>query len=224
MKMVAHVFTITGVSPLLQACPKGMAEEGAKKKPESNDPAERKRLEAEALAYRLPSGQLYGPAVGLRRAILYAAVGRKFTQGKKQVSAPKIARGGIFNEAGYEVCPLFDPDTHEPIHNYEIDSQRAVNRNTGGAIMLHRPKVQPWATDLVLSIDEDLLSIEQVLVLLEVAGAIAGWGAFRPERDGPYGRFRAAYKGALPTAAGEQEKRKPKARASANERLRGVEV
>lgn len=53
----------------------------------------------------------------------------------------------------------------------------------------YRGEFMPWNVDLLVKFNANLLSAEQVVNLFETAGFAVGVGEWRPERDGPYGRF-----------------------------------
>lgn len=65
----------------------------------------------------------------------------------------------------------------------------------GVADLRYRGEFSPWAVELTVKFNEGLLSAEQVLNLFETAGFAVGVGEWRPERDGPHGRFHVARTG-----------------------------
>lgn len=190
------VFEIVGVSPLLMNNPtvmlvpppvpppkKGGAPPSAKKK--EYVPEE----EAEARTYRMPDGQLFVPSMWFRAALLKGCVGRKFE--KSKVGAATLVQASVFTP---EVkCPLVDPATGKPLKTYEINSVRVVVGKAG--VIRCRPEMDPWGCELPLEIDDDFVTREQVLGLLNIAGKVAGVGDWRPNRKGSYGRFRAELQG-----------------------------
>lgn len=195
MKLVRQTFVITGVSQLLMANPEFTlpANDGDSDMPnKSKLGSKTKQEQADLLVYRLPSGQLYGPAAGFRNGILLACVGRKINK----MTANKVIAASVFNVE--DKCPLFNPETGEPITTYTIDTRRVVNHNTNppSAFMAHRPCVPlPWATEVVFEIDMDWytdkgkVDLGVVVKLFETAGCMAGWMAFRPEKKGWFGRY-----------------------------------
>ena len=56
--------------------------------------------------------------------------------------------------------------------------------------MAHRPRFDEWRVSFTLEVDETLFSEALVRELLDIAGKRIGLGDFRPERKGPFGRFR----------------------------------
>ncbi len=77
-----------------------------------------------------------------------------------------------------------------------IDSRTGPKRRTdpvrlGGttADIRYRPEFVDWAIDLTLQYNASVLSSEQVVNLLNLAGFGVGIGEWRPEKDGDFGRF-----------------------------------
>lgn len=65
----------------------------------------------------------------------------------------------------------------------------------GTADLRYRGEFSPWAVELTVKFNAGLMSAEQVVNLFETAGFAVGVGEWRPERDGPYGRFHVARDG-----------------------------
>lgn len=62
----------------------------------------------------------------------------------------------------------------------------------GTADLRYRGEFSPWRAILTVKFNANLMSAEQVVNLFETAGFAVGVGEWRPERDGPYGRFHVA--------------------------------
>lgn len=62
----------------------------------------------------------------------------------------------------------------------------------GTADLRYRGEFDPWKAVLTVKYNANLLSAAQVVNLFETAGFAVGVGEWRPERDGPYGRFHVA--------------------------------
>jgi hypothetical protein len=182
MKLVS--FWVQGLSPLLTNNPAAMQKKenkGAKTAAQRIPDAE---TEAERGAYRNERGELCLPAVSFRSAMLSAAKGLKY--GK--MSAISVTQASVF--VAEDFCVLVDPETREPLKTYVIDSRRAVvNRKDG--IVRSRPRMNRWATQLVLEIDEAFTPMENHTDVLNRAGRLIGVGDFRVERRGWFGRFHA---------------------------------
>ena len=172
-------FRITGTSLLLQHSPAAYKVRGTRHVNEIPTPED----EAEDGAYRNDDGSLYVPALWLRASLLRAASGHKL--GK--LTCRQVLAGGLrFAE---ERLPLLD-DSGKPIHDYVIDIQRAVVQRQG--ILRARPRINcPWALEWPIHFNPRLISSEQILEFLQLAGEICGIGDYRPACNGWFGRFSA---------------------------------
>lgn len=178
------VFKITGLSPLLTHNPASMKQSNSGKLGQKNIPT--REEEAAAGCYKNEDGTFYIPSESFRQSIVGAgggASGRRI--GKK--SASSIVCAGVFTT---EVsCTLLSIDTDKPIKKYEIHTCRAVVQRQG--VLRSRPMFKDWGCKLPLEIDEDFITPEIVLELLNISGKIAGVGDFRPQRKGTFGRYKA---------------------------------
>lgn len=62
----------------------------------------------------------------------------------------------------------------------------------GAADLRYRGEFDPWRTELHVKYNTAVLSAEQVVNLFQTGGFACGVGDWRPERDGPFGRFHVA--------------------------------
>jgi len=144
--------------------------------------------EAEAGLYASEDGKLYVKFDAIRACALHAA---------RRMGLRKMARllaGSLLNANLEEPCWLYDPETGRPLTraDYVIDLQPVA---VGGRrVMRARPKIMKWATEAefilntLIACPEDL---EQTLLdALAWGGKYCGIGDYRPERGGPFGRFR----------------------------------
>lgn len=171
-------YPIEHISPLLQHNPASMhtmSEVMAKKKIPT--PEE----EATAGVYRLPTGQLYMPNDAFRSALVRAGSGRKL--GKTFVTT--IVKGAVFSAT--DAVPLTHPDG-TPITTWDIDVRRALIGKAG--VLRARPRIEKWAAVVPFEIDTEMISPALVEELLNLAGRLIGVGDYRPEKSGPFGRFR----------------------------------
>lgn len=74
--------------------------------------------------------------------------------------------------------------------DFEVDARPVTIPATKGRIMRYRPRFNEWGAKFVLHVDDELLSPEMAHQLLNEAGQSIGIGDFRPEKRGPFGRFR----------------------------------
>lgn len=65
----------------------------------------------------------------------------------------------------------------------------------GTADLRYRGEFKPWSAVLTVKFNANLMSASQVVNLFQTAGFAVGVGEWRPERDGPYGRFHVAADG-----------------------------
>jgi hypothetical protein len=73
---------------------------------------------------------------------------------------------------------------------WEPDSRAVVIPSTGGRVMAHRPRFDKWAVRCTLDVDAAMFDEKLVRELVDLAGGKVGVGDFRPQRKGPFGRFK----------------------------------
>ena len=160
---------IQGTTALLMNHPGASVEWGRRASKGRLTPAE----QAEAVACRLPDGQLYLPAEALFRAAIEAAG----TIMLKRV----VAAGLMFRDAALPFTPR--------IEAYQLDERSVVLPNTGMRAMRYRPRLDEWAIETTVDVDDVILEPDSCRRIVEVAGRQKGVGDYRPGRGGPYGRF-----------------------------------
>lgn len=180
MKPRVVTFRLIGISPLLQNNPAafiGKSEEGGLTvKKEYND-------EEEARLRLYVDGENFcHPCEAVVKAAVAAAAGKKF--GK--LFATKALKGAVFVT---ETLAVIEDENGEPAKNYAID-RRSVVINKKSRVLRCRPSWKVWHIRIALEIDTAILSPEQVLDCLSLAGRIIGIGDYRPEKGGMCGRFR----------------------------------
>lgn len=139
--------------------------------------------QAELAAYRTEDKKktLYIPGIALQRAFINGAA---YSKGKGRASLQKAV------SACFQVTPLqLDLGTSK----YEIDSRPVVVPATKGRIIRHRPILKRWQVEFELEDDESLLSENQTRQVVDDTGSRVGLLDFRPERKGPYGRFKVVH-------------------------------
>jgi hypothetical protein len=77
-----------------------------------------------------------------------------------------------------------------PAKDFEVDARPVTIPATKGRVMRYRPRFNCWGARFRILLDESLLSTEDAHMLLSEAGQTIGIGDFRPEKRGPFGRFR----------------------------------
>jgi len=150
--------------------------------------------------YRNDSGQIALPAEMLIGALV--AAGQKVKNGAKTISTAKTTT--LFDLMMVKSVDL-------PLTNGKIDPKSVLgNAATGNdlpwtvdrrkgigyqaktptAVAIIRPRFPSWEFDLEIEYDEKRVKGEVIRQLLENAGGSQGLGAFRPNKRGPFGRFR----------------------------------
>lgn len=129
--------------------------------------------QAEAVASRLPDGQLYLPAHALFRAAVEAAENLAL---KRVVAAALMFPGAALT---------FTPR----LERFQVDARSVVLPGTGRRVMRYRPRLDDWALETRVDIDDEILDPRLCRSIIETAGRREGVGDYRPGRGGPYGRF-----------------------------------
>lgn len=78
-----------------------------------------------------------------------------------------------------------------PIRIPELPRRRRdiVRVNRGAACVRYRPEYLEWECDLVIDYNENAISQEQIIGILELGGFGVGLHEWRPEKNGNFGRF-----------------------------------
>jgi len=178
--------TIQGVSPLLMHRFNQAAAESLENKGRRAHSGEKlsPREQAEAFAYQLDDGRFYIPGAAMFKAIVQAGKLHKHGKNKLTTNATSLIPGALWmHEDSIIAIPL------EGVTDFEIDSRKIINPNTGQPAICHRPIFYKWRATFRVCVDEDFFSERQVRELIDTAGKRIGICAFRPEKKGPFGRF-----------------------------------
>jgi hypothetical protein len=170
--------TIIGDSPLIchawsAKAKKAMLDKHmkrARQKKEVRDP----EAELEACFYRLPDGRAGMPATAFKRAMVAAC---RFVDGVKMTELR-----GALHVVGELVA----------IEGASSPREDMVTVGLGKADLRFRPEFREWKATLAIDFNAAVISPEQIINLLTLAGFGVGIGEWRPERDGQYGRFHVA--------------------------------
>lgn len=163
--------TITGLAPLLMNSWHHGAEERANK---LQSPKE----QAEACAYRTAKGELFVPGFNLQRAFVSGAT---FSKGKGRGSLQKNVAGGLL---------VREVEIGLGQKEYVIAMHRVVIPATKGAVTKYRPRIDTWTLVFSIDYDETLLNRTQIEQVISDTGMRVGILDFRPEKKGPFGRFK----------------------------------
>jgi hypothetical protein len=181
--MKLYTFEYTGTHPILMHNPAGMKGSGAGKLDTKRIPSP----EDEALAgrYVTEDGKyLRFPLQAFKSSLVGGGVGRRI--GKR--SATSVLKATVFPAEAW--VTLLDAKTKKPIKadEYTIDTRRAVVQGNG--VLRSRPLVMPWCCLAPFEVDDIIDNPELLIQIGELAGRMVGIGDFRPERGGPFGRYK----------------------------------
>lgn len=178
--------TIKGMSPYLMHRFQDGALEGngtRRVNIEANQPAPRD--EAERFAYRFKDRSLYFPGAAIGRLLREAGGNHKLKGSRKSLKFIVPSSVLVLDDA----IPFHNGKPANKLTEFEVDSRPVTIPATKGRVMRHRPRLEEWAATFNLRINEQLLSPDSVLMLLNEGGQQLGIGDFRPERGGPFGTF-----------------------------------
>lgn len=170
--------TLVGDSPLIchawdEKTKRAMLEKQMKKaapKKEAKDP----EAQFKASLYPHPDGGYGFPSVGFKAAAVSAC---RYADGVKMTEAR-----GAFHVVGEFVKIEGTPTMREDM----------VRIGMGVADIRYRGEFRKWKATLQIRYNENSLSPEQIMNLLNTAGFGVGVGEWRPEKDGSYGMFHVA--------------------------------
>lgn len=144
------------------------------------------REQAEPKRYVDKGGFLVIPGVNMFRCIIDA--GKYLKTGKSKVTTQKSSLVPSFLALEELECPITVDGKRTK--DFEVDSRSVVIPATGGRIMAHRPRLDEWDLSFTLTLDEKEAELALVRTLVDYAGSKIGLGDFRPDRKGPFGKFK----------------------------------
>jgi hypothetical protein len=145
--------------------------------------------EAATRVYSDADGNFWFPAEAFRSAVIDASSGYKYGR----LFATNQFKKGLMHVE--ETVALIDPETGDPLRQYEIDVRRAVIKGQG--VMRARPLVKRWAAVIEFEYDDDFVQEAWIDEQMERAGKVIGIGDYRPSppkfsttgKGGRFGRF-----------------------------------
>ena len=159
--------------------------------PENKDrPALQKAAEK---IYRDDDGKIALPVEMLMGSLVFA--GQKVKNGKKQISTAKTT-------TLFELMQCLDLSL--PLSNGQADAKGELpwvvdkrkgmgyHGKTPTAVCVIRPKFPHWEFDCEIEYNEKKVNGDVIRQLFDVSGSSEGLGSFRPNKKGPFGRFRVA--------------------------------
>lgn len=138
--------------------------------------------QAERVVYRDPEhgGQLYIPSSWVQ-SMLRAAGEMHSSKYRRLVPA------GV--QVLQENLLLVEPMNSRPVKTYAVDARSVVMPRTRKRVMRYRPRIEGWAAEISLRINDRLLSPNAVKKLIVEGGEEIGLGEMRPQLGGPFGIF-----------------------------------
>jgi hypothetical protein len=143
------------------------------------------RVQAEKALYRDNDGTIFAPGTWFSRAMTEAGSYYKQRGSRKQLKY--IVPAAITVTA--DVITLTDLKD-KPLKDFEVDGRPVTIPATKGRIMRYRPKLEVWRCEIPMEVDEDIIDLDTAHTLLSDAGRRLGVGDFRPQKGGPFGRFK----------------------------------
>lgn len=170
------IIEITGVTSLLMNR-FNLDEQQIKIKEKNLTPRET----AKKVCYEDEQGKLYYPTLNILACIIEA--GKFHKEGKIKVTTARSSIIPAYVMIEGEYVYFKEPQT------WEVDSRAVVVPSTGGRIICHRPRLDNWCLEFVLTLAEKEFSKKVLRQIVDDAGCKVGLGDFRPARKGTFGRF-----------------------------------
>jgi hypothetical protein len=173
------LYEITGITPLLMC----RFDEGKLEANYRVDKSLTPREEAENFAYYSADGSknLIIPMGCMMKCLIDG--GKDIKLGRKQIST---SRSSIL--PGY--ITITNKECSLGTKKFEVDSRYGKVPTTNGAIMIHRPRLDVWKTKFEIDLYDKLLPRKKLREVIDNAGLRYGILAFRPARNGWFGKFK----------------------------------
>lgn len=183
MKRMAIAVEISGITPLLMNRFHEAAQLQVDKGTSMTVNGDRgsPREQAEPKVYANATGAPVIPGPNFFACLVEA--GRFHKVGKRQVTTGKSS----LVPAAVSVMEI---DSVVMPSNWEVDSRPVVNPSTRGRRLCHRPRFDEWKTHFTLDVDTDMFDPKFIRQLVDDGGLRIGLGDYRPDRKGPFGRFK----------------------------------
>ena len=173
-------FNIKGLSPLVmhkwaEKAKREMREKHAGRKTKSREKRDPEQ-EAQAATYVDENGRPGIPAIAFKSALIAAA--------HKDLGIEKT----LVRKAVFTGCS--DPQQILPISFKRADVvEDLVRVGAGSADLRYRPYFYDWSCEMHLEFEPSMIRVEDLVSLIDRAGAAVGICEWRPEKGGEYGRF-----------------------------------
>lgn len=182
---------LVGISPLLM---NRMSQEALMtlvtgEKPSKNAPKLDPDQQCQEKIYRDADGRISIPMRNLFSA--FAEAGRSVRlDGKKQVSTADSSKLAAIMTLSGEYTRVIDPADNTQEASWVMSLMKGTNPNGGQAVGICRPQFDRWALRFVIEANLREYQERTVREIVDRAGNEIGLGDFRPQKKGPYGRFR----------------------------------
>lgn len=180
IRNVTYNVAIKGRTPLLQNRPAALMTDtdSSKGKASKGTSTKSPQEQAKEKLYEL-EGTLFQPNNHIRGCLIEA--GKEFQiKGKGKSTYSKVIGYSV------EVNPM---EIEHKKTKWEIYSVLAVNPNTGGRNIVHRPMFREWELEFEITFDESRIHPDVLREILDTAGQIVGIGDWRPAKKGTFGKF-----------------------------------
>jgi hypothetical protein len=178
VKAIRVHIVVDGIKPLLTHNPESM---GTVKGPSKASRIPEPEDEAEAGVYRLPDGTCALKGEAFRLSLLGAA--GAFKAKNRTTMKSILAHVTVVQE----LIPLTRRDG-TPLSDYVIDKRRAIIQKSG--IIRCRPRFDEWSCEVIFEYDPQLTDDPKLIAtILHDAGNRMGVGDYRPQKNGPMGRY-----------------------------------
>ena len=183
MENEIYVARIEGISPLLINRPSEMII-AAKSKERKIDSATPREI-AEGKLYKDKDNKIFIPDIYLKNCLVEAGKAIKISgKGSSRATYSKIIGYAV------EINPMEIPLVSS---EFEVYSVLAVNPNTKGRVMLHRPIFHSWSLDFEIHFDEKEIPQDDLKNCLDIGGRTVGIGDWRPAKKGRFGKLHVTY-------------------------------
>lgn len=136
--------------------------------------------DAKSRLYTDEKGKVIIPQPNLFRCIIDA--GKFFKAGKSKVTTLKSS----LIPAAISLDEIHYPLKHD---GWSVDTRPIRIPATGGRILRHRPIFHKWGFAFEVELDEEIIPYNLFHEIIEAAGKRIGFGDFRPDCKGPFGKF-----------------------------------
>ena len=188
MKRKTIQITIEGITPLLMNRFTEEAQQGAEGGTSVAVRGDRgtPREQADPKVYRDTKGRPVLPGPNFFSCLVEA--GKFHKVGKSKVTTGRSSLVPAALSVNEIDSPLLGAD--DKTAAWEVDSRPIVNPATKGRRLAHRPRFDVWRVSFSLDLDAGMFDPKFVRQLVDDAGARVGLGDFRPDRKGPFGKFK----------------------------------